>query len=692
MVNPVNGNGSKTMQARGRLAAYKQDLLAHRDGTGFRQDATTVDMNPQLVHFPAATVQATLEAIETFLLNDETFVSVGNGTTSFGTFNIGDPGYPTVESCIIGAQSVLRLSSRGGVILIKAGVYNFTSTVILNAGVSVIGEVGGTILNAQSANPIFRVRYGATETIRIAPAVLADTSKISRFYNLTFMDAFGDVNPYLSLSSLIIANRGTNISVENCSVFGKIGAAGSPPSVTRLFIAYDSGSTSSYNSILNIENCYIAGIQQVVDFDNETARNNKLTVKNNRIWVSGRLGLGIAARYTSAIAFRACDANLSHNQIKFGLNLASLQTITTAFSCYDPGTNIKNLIIMGNQGSYYDETVADDDNRLIGEDSSGLENFRSCISGNMMGASSDSGSWYITVGDGSNSIGDINGEFAIQNIVAYFINMPVADINHGSVVIYVRQGDYTITDKTVFETPASATATGLPLSLIGVTENGNLPTITFNVTAPTVGGQPMMFGHRIENINFDGASNYYKIMLRNDFSNPDGRTVFFRDVHVKNCSFYNCSIGMINSTASTAIDYMKNNTFIEDCQFANGAIIGNLASPETMVAIKPGFKNGKIYIKRCATTTNSYRGLFLYLDSTNVDTKKITEIYVEDCVFSTLNTVGAGGYLIYVIDIKKFVMKGCRFDTSSATTQPSEMFVIKCNNSTSFVSLIAFSF
>jgi hypothetical protein len=675
MVNPVNGTGSKEMHSRGRLGVYKQDLLAHKDGTGFRQDATTIDMNPSLTYFPETTVQDTLESIETFLMNDSTFCNVGNGTTSFGMFNIGDPGYPTIESCLIGAMNTLRLSGRGGIILVKAGVYNFTSTVSLDLGISVIGEVGGTILNAQSANPIFEVTAGARETIRVG-SVYAETSQITRFYNLTFTDAFGDVNPYLNLSSIISCDRGTSVSVEKCSVFGKIGAGGAPPIVTRLFIGYNGMSTSIYNTILNIENCYIAGIQQVVDFDIETARDNKLTVRNNRIWVSGRV-TGSTARDTSAVAFRCCDANLSHNQIKFGL-AALLESIRTAFACYDAGSDVKNLIIMGNQGSYLTEAAASITNRLLDEDASGLDNFRSCISGNMMGGSSDSGSWYITVGDGANSVGDINGALALQNIVKYFISMPRYSTSHGNVVIYIKPGTYTITDETCFE--VASTTSSMPLALIGVTENGNLPIIELNVASPTVGGQKIIFGHRLENLYFKGATDYYKIMLRNDFTNiSPTRTVFFRDVHVKNCGFYNCSIGIVNATATASTEYMKNNIFIEDCQFANSAIINNLAAPESMVAIYPGYKNGKIFIRRCHTVSGQYRGLFFNLDSTNADTLKYTDVSIEDCIYTTLNC-GASDICVYMLNIKNASISNCKFDTSNATTQPIR--VVSCLAST----------
>lgn len=671
MVNPVIGSGNK-MQKRGKLAAYKQDLLAHKDGTGFRQNASTINMHPQLTYFPGADVQTTLEAIETFLTNDNCWISIGDGVNSFGEFNVGDAGYPDIETCFAGAIATARISYRGGIIQLKAGRYDFSNTVTLPAGVSVVGEIGGTLLNATTANPIFKISESESETVRIAPAVTTDGSKQNKLYNLTFFDAFGDANPYLNLSTIITCERGSNLRVEQCSAFGKIGSAGATPPTTRFFISYDTGTTSSLNSILSIESCQVSAFQQVVDFDTEVARDNKLYVRNNRFWVSGRLGVALINRYISAVTFRACDAVLSHNQIQFGLGLSTLQTIRSAFSCYDAGSETRNLVVVGNQGHYTDSTLVDDNNRLLTEDNGGLEYIRAAVSGNTMGGSSDSNTWYIVVGDGANSVGDINGEYAIQNILKYFYDMNISS-EHGGIVIYVKPGDYTIDDETIFETPAIATRTGLPLSLIGVSDNGNFPTITFNVAGTTVGGQEMMFGHHIENIYFDGGSDYYKIMIRNDFANPDARTTFFRNVLIKNCAFKNCSIGMLASTSSASTEYMKNEVFIEDCQFSNTAVISNFANPETMIAIRPSKKNGKIYVKRCYTTEANWRGELFRLDTTNADTLDLVEVEISDCIYTTLECDTPISYAVNITDVKKAVLTRNKFDSSSATVQPAFM-------------------
>jgi len=692
MVKPVTGSGN-VMQQRGKLGAYKQDLLAHRDGTGFRQDATTVDMNPQLTFFPSATVQGTLEAIETFLLNDDAFVSIGDNVNSFGMFNVGAAGYPTIESCFAGALATLRLSYRGGIIQLKAGRYNFQNTVTLPPGISVIGELSGTVINADTANPIFKISESEAETIRVAPSVTADGSKQNKLYNLTFFDSFGGANPNLNLSTFITCERGSNLRVEQCAVFGKIGAAGSPPPTTRFFISYDTGTTSALNSILYLENNHIAAVQQIVDFDTEVARDNKLYVRNNRFLVSGRLGVPITNQATSAVTFRVCDATLSHNQIWFGLDIAppSLQTIRTAFSCYDKGSSsaIKNMVVVGNQGHFFDDTLTDNDNRLLSEDNDGLEFVRSAISGNTMGGASDF-NWCVVVGDGVDSVGDINGEYALQNLVKYFYNMNLGS-GHGGVTVFLRHGSYTIDDNAIFEPPATTTATGLPLALIGLNENGNFPTINFNVSVPDTNGQEMMFGHHIENVYFDGGSNYYKVMIRNEFANPDTRTPFFRNVVIKNCSFNNCSIDFISAAASAVTnEYMKNEILIEGCQFSNTAVISNMASPEDMFAITCNNKNGKIVIRKCHTISAQWRGLFFTFDSaTATDTAANCQVYIDNCVITTVDM--PGGVLDYVVnvqDIKTFYFTNNTLDLASVAfgTEANGLF-IKFNTDSSYEAL-----
>jgi len=246
MVNPVSGP-KFNIQQKGKLACYKQDLLAHRDGQGFRQNADTVGMSPQLSSFPHVDVQGTLEAMETFILNSGAYVSIGDGVNSFGTFNIGDPGIATIETAFSAAFATLRISFRGGVVQLKTGSYEFATSVFLPAGVSVIGELGGTLLSAGSTNPIFVISESESETVKASPVLTADGSKQNKLYNLTFFDSFGGITPNLHLSSLIYCERGSNLFIEQCSMFGNIAITGSPPNVSKYVVSYNTGTTSTLN-------------------------------------------------------------------------------------------------------------------------------------------------------------------------------------------------------------------------------------------------------------------------------------------------------------------------------------------------------------------------------------------------------------------------------------------------------------
>lgn len=644
---PLRPKNAKELQQRGRLALYKSDMISHQSGGGFRQAADTVDMDPLLAYFTQSTVQDVLAAMETFMINDDAFVSIGDGINSFGTFNVADPVYSTIEACFAAAFLTLRLSATtGGVVFVKSGQYDFINTVSLPAGVSVMGDVGGTIFNAQSPNAIFRIPECPTAVVRPFPNKETDGGQVTRIYNVTFFDALGDAVPQLETSRFLFCNRGCNLSVENCSVFGHIGAVGSPPKVTEYFIEFDTTIASGNNSIVAIINSQVSAVQQVIDFDVTAGRRNKLTIRNNRFWCSGILTApgSLLNRGQSAVAFGFCDASFTNNYIYFGLLGGSTQTITHAFCSYAVGAGTKNLVITGNQGEFEDPNVTDPNNRLIREDNNGLQNYRGFITGNSMGGNSDStNGWFITVGDGDQTVGDVNGEFAIQQLLNHYIFYDSS--KHGGIKIYVKPGTYTINDKTNF-----GSASALNVALIGVSENGNFPRIRLEVTvpgAPDADGQDLYFGHRLENIYFDGIGARYDILVQNDYTNPDGRTIYFTNVLVKNCSFNNCGIILTTSAASTTVDeMMKNEIFIEDCQFTNAAILTNMASPQESIAIESQNKNGKLFINRCHTIKDNYVGSFLSLGSFPIDDAENLYVYIDNCVIASDAVSGSGQYMI----------------------------------------------
>ena len=533
---PFTGPATE-IQDRGRLGVYKQDFNAHQDGTGFRQAANTIDMVPTLPKFSGATVQDVLDGMDIFLSTGVVYYTIGDGVNSLGVVNVGDAVTPTIEDCFTAALASPNISNNKGVIFLKSGTYNFVSSITLPAGISVFGEIGGTLLNATTSNPIFITSECANQSIGANPTVYADGHQVIKFYNLTFFDGLNST-PKLGSSEFIKCNRGSNIEVERCSFFGKSNTSNN--ATTKYCIYFDNLSSSSYASLLSVKNSYFYGVQTVVDFYANSSTNNRLEFRNNRVWFSGQIG-GATNRALSAVSFIACDATLCNNDFTVGIN-ASLYTTKSCFCCFDPGSSTlnKNLIITGNTLNTVAQTLTnlkDPNNNLIREDNSGLKYIRSLISGNIIGGSSDSNSWYVVIGDGAKTIGDINGEFAIQQFLKNYI-IDRTDATHGHITLFIKPGSYTITDDSF-----KLAATSIDYKLIGLSENGNLPTITLAYTSPNAGAENnVIFGSHIENLYFKANLYYYRIKLKSSNVNPDSRVNYFANLIAKNCAFHNCGI------------------------------------------------------------------------------------------------------------------------------------------------------
>lgn len=535
--NPFTGPAAN-IQDRGKLGVYKQDFNAHQDGTGFRQAADTVDMVPTLPKFSGATVQDVLDGMDLFLSTGVVYYTIGDGVNSFGIVNVGETATLTIEDCFTAALASPNIRNNKGVIFLKSGTYNFISSITLPVGVSVFGEIGGTLLNATSINPIFITSECANQTIGASPTVYASGYKVTKFYNLTFFDQLNSSNPSLGSSEFIKCNRGSNVEIERCSFFGKSNTSNNV--TTKYCIYFDSLSSSAYDSLLSVKNNYFYGVQTVIDFYADVSVNNRLEFRNNRVWFSGQIG-GATNRALSAVSFIACDAALCNNDFTVGIN-ATLYTTKSCFCCFDPGSSTlnKNLIITGNTLNTVAQTLTnlkDPNNNLIREDNSGLKYIRSLISGNVIGGSSDSNSWHVVIGDGVKTIGDINGEFAIQQFLKNYV-IDRTDATHGHITLFIKPGSYTITDDSF-----KLASTSIDYKLIGLSENGNLPTITLAYTSPNAGAENnAFFGSHIENLYFKANLYYYRINLLGSNVNPDSRVNYFTNLVARNCAFNNCGI------------------------------------------------------------------------------------------------------------------------------------------------------
>ena len=665
---------SRKIESPGILATRRSDFEYHWRGTSFRHKADQIDMNPGLVFAPPHddTVQGTMAAMLTLIQSGADFVSIGDGVQSTGTYTI-SPTYPTIEDCFTAALSSLVLSSYGGFILVKSGLYNFTSTVTLPAGISVIGELGGTILNATTDNPIFDIQECPSFNINdahITPSTVSvDGYRISKIYNLSFFDNYGLPTAILvgsAASCFIKLEQGSNTEIDKCTFMGRYSGAGSSSTMTRQAIWLNS-TASSFNTILDVKNSVIFSTQKALTYEVDTTKRNKLSFCSNRVMCSGIISGTGADR--NIILFNGCDAEFCNNDVKFGVGLIAdgNQSIDTFLYCATkPPTTvpISTLVITGNRIVSTDKTAINAStihNNLITFPAAidiG-ENYRCVITGNTSTGSNESNSWYIIVGDGINTIGDINGQRALSYIYNYYrqenvIGNTTASALHEQITIFIKAGNYVI-DGTSFST----TSTNFAYKLIGLPHDGNLPRISLHHTTPASHGGKIYLGSHIENISFEAYGNYlYKVIINDKFVAPDARPVIVTDIVVKNCIFYNTCLFISTTMSILDIDF-EGVVLIEKCYFSAQDTFSN-ATSEDVVAIDCMLSNYRTIIRDCATKGDFF-GTFLYFSSKS--TYFNNDITVENCSVDYMG--GLNSCIASINECRKVILKDNTFNLSN---------------------------
>lgn len=607
---------NRLKESPGLMVTYLSDFKSHYEGTSFKHESDQIEMNPPLVYYTASNVQDTLELFETALLSGNDLISIGDGVSSTGVYTIGVGGLTSVEDCFNQAFLSSRFTSSGGVILLKAGTYNFSSSVTLPAGISIIGELGGTIINTLADYPPFIVSESPNVTIKNSSGTKADGNKINKFLNLSFFDNKSASAPMLKTtnSCFIYCDRGSNVEVDRCCFFGKTNGS----DVTNFAINYNSGTSSSYNSVLTVKNSSIFGLQRAIQFEVDSSKLNKLIVNNNKIWVSGK-PTGVTTKEKSVISFAGCDAQICNNIVDFGID--TIQKID-CFACNSTSpVSLSTLVMTGNQvkANY---TLSDNNLIVFASATPGLY-YRSVVSNNTIGGANDSNSWFIVVGDGVTTVGDVNGSNALDYIYTYFTqrnNTSTAAAQHNQITILIKPGTYYVNNG-YFTTSAS----NLNFSLIGLPENGNYPEIRLNQSVGVSGGNPTYLGSKIENIIFYSQTKFWLIKPCDLFAKTTLQ--MHSKIEVKNCQFYNAAISIEQGSSALDTD-VESIILIENCYFKSDASLGN-ATTSTRPAISGALKQAKVYIKNCHTSKGYYYGSFVYFTSNA--TYNRNDVVVENC-------------------------------------------------------------
>ncbi len=366
---------SNFRQGQGRLVVDRYDFQKHIEGTDFRHKAIGIDLEAPLTALSNADdVQTAFDNLNDYIEAQsgigQGFITIGDGYNTWHAAN-GSVNYdadipalnvvlqPIFDAIIAGsglAAGYTRIKY-GGIVVIKAGTYIVTDTIDVPPGITIMGEGWGTkIVNATrldltvtppevdliaTPKPVFRIKAdldrAVTDTI-----IGSDTfafNRQTRICNLMISDNFpeptqtGD-NKYLLAQNrtgntpLISQEAGSYLSLNNVGAFGRVAYSVDRDVswCTTFAVQLDTSTAVSTGTILNINNCFMDGFSQPIQFLSIGASNDYLQVTDSKIKSHGWLAAdGTTSENNCIIAMNDNNANITDND--FYGNHTLLQTV-----------------------------------------------------------------------------------------------------------------------------------------------------------------------------------------------------------------------------------------------------------------------------------------------------------------------------------------------------------------------------
>lgn len=562
--------GSGRLQEGGALATKKQDFNAHVGGNGFRHDATNIDMNPVIPLLKGTTVQQTLENLHDVIISAGTgFLSIGSidGYVQ-GDYNVGSPETPTLSDTFNAAFTDDRLKN-GGVILLLSGTYHLRATVTIPAGVSLLGEVSGTIVIGEMQEvPMFIIRQ-PTNSLELVTGTPIDTGSnvgLVRLSNLILADnldgyvIFGE--PTMTTTPMIMAEISSNLICENVSFIGRVHTGATPRTKTQAAIGY-TGSGSA-GTTLKVIDCYLDGLRNGILFTPNHSTLDFLTIDHCKARIFGTEdGAAQDISLNSFLVCSHCNATITNNYIVgAGTYVNTLMDITSG------GGEFTKIIMIGNTGSpnSTDPTVIN----LI-KDATGT-GFNSIITGNDWDSFTVSNIWYIVIGGGTNSssLGDFNGSRAVDLVLNIAKTIPSFEA-----VVIVHPGTYSIRGTFISDTFAN-------LMFIGKKHGKNYPIFDLNLDNFSFDGlnnAPIGLGNHLESIQFISSGKTHSVSPGFNTLSPSLQSSAHL-LEVIDCLFINTSLYVldlgspppwkdINNTLARTSILVKDCYFFQDGTFDN---------------------------------------------------------------------------------------------------------------------------
>jgi len=627
MVTRFRGSGRE--KEGGYLATHRQDFNAHRTGGDWRHKANQIDMNPSLTNYPAVNVQGTFEALAASIGSSGVgFVSVGDIRADgyvAGNYNVGSTATPTFREAILAAFNDDRLEN-GGIVFILPGTYNLVTTVEVPSGISIMGEISGTvIIGEMSEEPMFRflraTDYTSVGTFAGSSIETDIGSPVdeSRLFNIILADNLdgyaGDIvhgNSTMQTVPMVEIEASSRVHIENVKFIGRVNdEAVSGRGKTYAAIGTTTG--GSVGSNLTVRRCFFDGMQIGIDFTPGNGNLDTLLVDQCRVRIFGEeTAVATNLAENSFISMSLCNLTATNNHI-VGYGTWGTQWVAVCFTISSistgNGSDDVNIIITGTTGNpsnsaptytvFYNEA---------GSDSSTNWATKAHIAGNNWGADINS-SWHVTVGGGSSITDDRFGDFQGPGAIDFLISASLAY----PVTVIVNAGTYEVTQEDV--------TIGARYNFIGNKRGGDRPIFDMNLgsgaTTDEIGNRTFTLGFKTEFIKFrssttsTGTTSFHSIR-----PTADGESA-----SVKDCKFENCTLSFDG--------YIDENIDVVGCTFIQDDTLD-----DNIGLLAPGTSE-RIVVEKCSFSGNGYAG-FIGNDSgigyANSAPNENSTVVIRDCV------------------------------------------------------------
>jgi hypothetical protein len=620
--------GSGRLKEGGFLAVHKQDFNVHYRGEDFRHGAPDIDMEPPLTvlnnEFYHPNVQGTLELLADYVskLGGGSFVSIGT-TDNPGDFNAFTTDYPTFKDAFDAAAADTKLLN-GGWILVKAGKYAVVQTITVPNGISVMGEVDGTIIVGEtSENPIFLISENTTSTTIGGDSGGGELDlKVGepgscKFINLIIADNLdgnvtsgGDPISTMTTVPMIQCEVGSDLTCDYVKFIGRINY-GAVAGRAKTLRAVGYTGVSARSSHLRMRQCFFDAMQIAVDFSPGNGDIDFLTVDSCRARTFGvEDGVSIDPALNSFVTFSLCNATLTNNY-HVGFDSGGNSTVRYCYylSTLGAGGTDVRLALSGNSGTPSSSLPQNKSTFFVNV----VEDVIAVQTGNNWGNTVHN-DWYVVVG--GDSIDNPSGDFFGPNAIDLLLNI---NVEYPTTVI-VNTGTYTVTTG----------VGGKNYSFIGnKSTESSYPILSLNISSVAtdlIGNRFFSVGSYLKSIRFqtDGASANFHSVNVNLGQNSS--------IYVDDCSFEDCTL-YVEPMPAPSIDDRKS-IIVNNCNFYKQPVAGAPWNDNMSLLLPTA---DEVLVQKCVVRGGGYVGGIGQIASigyVNGGVYDSSNIILRDCVLN----------------------------------------------------------